>query len=127
MSFTGKLSDVFQYFFDRTRVKAQEMAPIITNAAWHRPSSFCDLPDDQLRYIHDASKCPYCKSKYGLWEGPRGGASVNMFCGNPDCNSRFNVVGPEFGFIPMGQFTGECPKDFLDMRRAQILVEKDGL
>ncbi|RUW56833.1 hypothetical protein [Mesorhizobium sp. M8A.F.Ca.ET.021.01.1.1] len=87
---------------------------------WQRPAASCDLPEDQLRYIHDASKCPYCKSKYGLYEGPRGGASINLFCGNPDCDSRFNVVDPSFGFVGIGQFTGRCPEDFIEHRRKEI-------
>jgi hypothetical protein len=89
---------------------------------WQRPTASCDMPEDQLRYIHDASKCPYCKSKHGLYNGPRGGASVNVFCGNPDCDSRFNVVDGEWGFVPFGQFTGRCPKDFIEERRKAINV-----
>jgi hypothetical protein len=87
---------------------------------WQRPSASCDLPEDQLRYIHDANKCPYCKSAHGLYQGPRGGASVNVFCGNPDCDSRFNVVDPSFGFVGIGQFTGRCPKDFIEERKKAI-------
>lgn len=90
---------------------------------WNRPVAFCDMPEDALRFIHDKGKCPYCKSEYGFYEGPRGGASVNIFCGNPDCNSRFNVGDPAWGFIPMGQFTGECPPEFIAQRRREIAAE----
>lgn len=91
---------------------------------WERPASFCDLPDDQLRFIHDHQRCPYCRSDYGVYEGSAGGMTVNIFCGNPDCNSRFNVCDPTGGFfIPIGQFTGECPPGFIAQRRKEIALE----
>lgn len=88
---------------------------------WTRPTDggFVHLPDDMIRFMQEKMRCPYCKSE--LYEGPSGGASVNMFCGNPDCNSRFNVGLPP---IPFGEFTGPCPESFLNQRRTEIAAEK---
>jgi len=88
--------------------------------SWTRPSRPCNLVADQIAYIHENMECPYCRSGHGLFEGPRGGASLNLFCGNPDCDSRFNVVDPKFGFVPIGQFTGPCPPEFIAGRRRLI-------
>jgi hypothetical protein len=92
---------------------------------WQRPESdtWIDLPEDQLRYIYEKNECLFCRSGKGMYEGPRGGASINMFCGNPDCDSRFNVVDPNWGFVPMGQFTGRCPPDFIQQRRDELTAE----
>lgn len=37
--------------------------------------------------------CPDCDTA-PLLEGPHGGLSVNYGCGNPECGSRFNDMGP---------------------------------
>jgi len=36
--------------------------------------------------------CPDCGGK-GFYEGPSGGISQNILCGNADCGSRFNFMG----------------------------------
>lgn len=41
------------------------------------------------------NKCPVCKCKGRLYEGPRGGAAMNMIC--DACKSRFWMAAPEFG------------------------------
>src|SRR4030095_635812 len=41
-----------------------------------------------------ANRCPSC-GNYGFIEGPRGGASLNVYCFNPECRAAFNV-GPAF-------------------------------
>lgn len=87
---------------------------------WDRPGAPGDLPLEQIKRIHDEMTCPYCRSSHGLFEGPRGGASLNLFCGNPDCDSRFNVIDPKFGCVPVGQFLGPCPPDYIERRRKEI-------
>jgi len=37
--------------------------------------------------------CPFCKSEHWI-EGPSGGMSKNVYCGNPECGAGFNVMGP---------------------------------
>lgn len=39
------------------------------------------------------STCPDC-GHHPLMEGPHGGLSVNVHCGNPECGSKFNFMGP---------------------------------
>lgn len=88
---------------------------------WPRPTddhSGESMPEDALRFIYDHHQCPYCHGE--LYGGPRGGASLNMFCGGT-CHARFNVVDPDFGFVPMGQFMGTVPQDFLDWLDEQDL------
>jgi hypothetical protein len=48
------------------------------------------LNDDQIEKI-DKGHCPDCGHR-GFIIGPRGGASVNIECGNTDCRARFNVA-----------------------------------
>lgn len=94
---------------------------------WHRPLNNIPiaLTEDEVRFIWAHAQCPYCHSM--IFEGPTGGLSVNVFCGNPECNSRFNVTIPGFVGIggnssaipPVGEFIGKCPEDFLEMRRQQ--------
>jgi hypothetical protein len=36
--------------------------------------------------------CPDCGGP--LYDGPCGGLSINMYCGNQKCGSRFNEMGP---------------------------------
>jgi hypothetical protein len=94
---------------------------------WERPDDSRygeDLPEDAVRYMHSTSQCPYCQSGQGLYRGPSGGASVNMFCGNVvECDSRFNIADPGIAPIPWGQFMGRCPSDFIDARLGQIATE----
>lgn len=87
--------------------------PPLSTHRWTRPAESGDLPDDAIKHIQHTGTCPYCDSP--LYEGPRGGMSVNLFCGNEKCDSRFNVaVG-----LPWGQFTGECPPDFYESLKFQ--------
>lgn len=97
-------------------------------AGWQRPEDGRpgDLAEDQIRHIHKTWTCPYCRSAYGLIEGPRGGASLNLFCGDPDCDSRFNIIDPKFGYLPIGQFLGPCPPDFIERRREEIRYADEG-
>jgi len=55
------------------------------------------LTPDELSFISRSNgRCPDCY--FGeLIEGPHGGLSINMYCANPDCGSRFNDTGP-FGW-----------------------------
>lgn len=48
-----------------------------------------DLTQDELAYIAKNLSCPDCHFG-GLTEGPSGGLSVNRYCVNPECGSRFN-------------------------------------
>jgi hypothetical protein len=81
---------------------------------WPRPADngFHDLPEEVVAFMQETISCPYCHA--ALFEGPSGGMSLNVFCGNPDCNSRFNIGPPP---LPFGQFTGTCPEDFIAERR----------
>lgn len=103
------------------RAKEPEVEAI-DHACWERPSNGkpCILSPEQIDLIHDRALCPYCKSRHGLYEGPKGGASINLFCGNPDCDSRFNVIDPKFGRVPVGQFMGSCPKEYIQGRRKKL-------
>jgi len=101
----------------RTMPESPEAAEAVN---WTRPTAPRHLAESEIRHIHEKWTCPYCQSSYGLFEGPRGGASLNLFCGNPSCDSRFNVIDPKFGCLPIGQFLGPCPPDFIERRRAEI-------
>lgn len=85
---------------------------------WQRPrdNNFTDLTEEQVRFIHKYMLCPYCHSD--LYRGPSGGASTNMFCGDLDCNSRFNII--MIKDVPWGEFTGTCPADFIHQRREDV-------
>jgi hypothetical protein len=72
-----------------------------------RPDTFRDLTGAEMEWITEHSTCPYCGS--GFIEGPRGGASVNIFCSSPSCDSRFNVFVLS-GQVVTGEFTGPCPR-----------------
>lgn len=104
---------------------------------WDRPNngSLTDLTQEQVEFMWENSQCPYCHSS--LFEGPSGGLSMNMFCGNPDCDSRFNITLPGFVASPTGdsasipawgEFTGSCPPHFLQWRREELakVVEVEG-
>jgi hypothetical protein len=85
---------------------------------WKRPEGdgMVDLDEDVLKFINQNMKCPYCHGK--LFGGPQGGAAINLFCENVNnCDSRFNVVDPLWGFVPMGQFTGPTPPEFKNFIR----------
>lgn len=47
-------------------------------------------PED--RTMLAVNRCPSCLN-YGFIEGPRGGASRNIYCFDPECRAAFNV-GP---------------------------------
>lgn len=114
------IREIFAWMTNKAVVAKLEVQA--TALDWRRPATdeMIDLPEDQLRYIYEKRECPYCRSGKGLYNGPQGGASINMFCGNPDCDSRFNVVDPNWGFVPMGQFTGRCPPEFIAQRREEL-------
>lgn len=50
------------------------------------------LDPKELR-LFELGTCPDCQTNR-LLEGPHGGLSVNVYCGNPACGSRFNDMGP---------------------------------
>lgn len=102
-----------------------------TPPKWERPEGgFISLEEAQVRFMWEHSKCPYCHSS--IYQGPQGGLSRNYFCGNPDCNSRFNITEPGMvafggatsGIPAWGEFTGEAPADFLEWRREEIEKER---
>lgn len=47
------------------------------------------LTDDELALVYETSHCPDCNVGE-LLEGPSGGLSINRYCTNTDCGSRFN-------------------------------------
>jgi hypothetical protein len=101
-------------FFTPPTKPAEPTAQLFADPAaqiWKRPepNGFLDLLPEQCEYIAAHASCPYCHG--ALYDGPRGGASINVFCENVDtCNSRFNVCQG----LPWGQFTGPCPQEFID-------------
>jgi hypothetical protein len=103
---------------------------LLKQVRWERPTedTLSPLPEEAVRFMWEHNFCPYCGS--AIFEGPSGGLSQNVFCGNPDCNSRFNItmaglVGfPGAGAVAIpawGEFTGTCPDDFIAWRRAEQL------
>lgn len=88
---------------------------------WERPTEYGDLPPEAVRWMLTHMKCPYCQIG-SLYDGPEGGMSINMFCGNPDYDSRFNVV--PYPGMDWGQFIGPCPPEFLAQRRREIGQEQ---
>jgi hypothetical protein len=103
------------------RAVAQVVKEIVAPKRWPRPqdNGFHDLPEDAVKFMQETSCCPFCG--FMLFEGPSGGMTVNAFCGDPECNSRFNIG---MGGLPYGQFTGTCPEDFLEDRRKKIIEER---
>lgn len=124
MGLFSKLAAIFAY-------GKQELVAALPalQQKWPRPSEPGDLTEDQAVFLRTQCKCPYCHSP--IFEGPSGGLSTNVFCGNPDCNSRFNVIlipfvsfaGQSAETPAWGEFTGTCPEDFLAARRTQIAQE----
>ena len=49
------------------------------------------MMDEAVRSAINAGHCPDCKYR-GFVLGPKGGASINIECGNTECRHRFNVV-----------------------------------
>ena len=49
-----------------------------------------DLTHYEKKFIETSLKCPDCETG-GLDEGPHGGNSVNYFCNNKECGSKFNL------------------------------------
>jgi len=47
----------------------------------------------ELAYSHPTYCCAFCKT-IGLTPGPRGGASINLFC--MTCGAGFNLIAPEY-------------------------------
>lgn len=54
------------------------------------------LTEDEMKVVYDKENCPDCEVG-PLVEGPSGGLSINRYCINKDCGSRFNDMGP-FGW-----------------------------
>jgi len=64
-------------------------------ARHHREQMEGVTDPSRLGAILKKNKCPDCGGN-ALIEGPHGGATINMYCGNPKCRSAFN-------FLPAGQ------------------------
>lgn len=47
------------------------------------------LTETELHFLSDINECPFCCGKIFRF-GPRGGASVNMFC--VQCDAGFNLL-----------------------------------
>lgn len=63
--------------------------------------------DEIAEMIRD--KCPDCGGS-GFLAGPCGGLSQNIKCANPQCGSRFNVMGP-FGVERISSVSPSKPAD----------------
>lgn len=49
------------------------------------------LDSEDTELVHKRRVCPDCRNS--LREGPHGGLSVNWYCVEPGCGSRFNDMG----------------------------------
>lgn len=58
---------------ERTSLKGEELTPF------------------EVQYFEEL-RCPDC-GEQKLMKGPEGGLSINVYCGNEDCRSMFNVMG----------------------------------
>lgn len=58
--------------------------------------SLFEFEDCTTAEVHSLrhNRCPDC-GNYGFHDGPRGGASQNIFCANPHCRAGFNIA-PHF-------------------------------
>lgn len=90
-----------RYFAQYFVPEEKKVRQAIKQAPFPRPSGFRTFTDEELAYITRTSKCPYCCS--GLYEGPTGGMSMNLFCSNSECRARLNYSG----FT--GEYVGESP------------------
>lgn len=66
-----------------------------------------ELTKGEIKTLY-GGHCPDCDAE-GLLEGPSAGLSVNIYCGNEKCGSRFNVMGP-FG---AQRITDASPKKYI--------------
>lgn len=57
-------------------------------------------------YLVQTGKCCDCEEM--LADGPSGGLSINMYCLNPKCGSRFNDMGP-FGVERISDAQPDAP------------------
>jgi hypothetical protein len=69
-----------------------------------RPDSYRELSMGEIKHIDIISTCPYCHGD--LYEGPTGGASINLLCVAPECWARFNVAYFA-GQAVLGQYVGQ--------------------
>jgi len=68
------------------------------------------LTADEVARFH-AGCCPDCGAE-GLLEGPHGGLSINVYCGDDaGCGSRFNCMGP-FGIERISAASPNKPRVF---------------
>lgn len=125
MNFLSKIIDHLQAS-GKLFYKAMTETFAVPKPKWVRPDEPGNLTPEQALFLREHAACPYCHSP--IYEGPEGGLSVNVFCGNPDCDSRFNVImigmvafaGRSSATPAWGEFTGRCPKSFIEQRRAEI-------
>lgn len=69
------------------------------------------LTDDEMQIILSKGErhCPDCDTE-NVVEGPSGGLSINRYCLNPECGSRFNDMGP-FGWERITDAKPNAPKE----------------
>jgi len=87
-----------------------------------QPTDCNDMDRDAL---HN-NRCPDC-GNYGFHDGPRGGASINIFCCNPHCRSGFNVgpiIGPR---LITAQRIGRGPLAFYAPQTHAVISAPSGL
>lgn len=70
------------------------------------------LPNAAALLVAEEQVCPFCHGP--MYNGPEGGLSVNLFCGNVEnCDSRFNLSALSFdGKVWQLEFTGITPATF---------------
>ena len=75
------------------------------------------LSDEQKLFRQLADGCPACGKQAGFYNGPEGGANVNLYCANAECRQGYNVAPPigwaqKIGRKPPFQY----PEDFRDVK-----------
>lgn len=68
------------------------------------------LTEDEMKLLRATECCPDCGTGK-LGEGPHGGLSINWYCLEPKCGSRFNDMGP-FGWERISDPSPNKPTEY---------------
>jgi hypothetical protein len=81
----------FKEYLVQLLIEQVPTKPPVPRMSWSTKDG--DYLTDTERGIFVRGLCPDCVTG-PLREGPHGGGSVNWYCGNVMCQSRFNEMGP---------------------------------